>query len=859
MTFPPGTTIPAPTTPLTAATSDMAVIDGTADKPQTINETDEARLLLSLIKDYDKQEEFVRQTVISKCRKGMLYWNSLQYLAWDEVSHDWRTAEQIAEDDPTADIDPALYAKVVNVYKAHGEILIGALTAGLPTVRFPPKDADDPEDVSTSKAYTKIAELIQKHNRAKLLLMKALFILYNQGMVACYNENKSDYRFGSIKVPEYADFLVTDRSHYCPACGEQMGQDQFQTPAPPPMAGPPQAPMGPDGAGLPQQGLPQQEDPQAPLGTMGGSHEHAPTPSAPPSPPLPSISPMAGPMGAPPGPQGPTLPPQTCPSCGNQVQPDFEDQPSVQTQQVGEHDTPKNRECLEIYGPLNVKIPIWCKDQFSTPYVILETDEHVALLREIYSELADKIQASAYPDTWEREARIPTNYRNDFPRDIVTVQRVWLRPWALNNYINQDEAKILKGKYKDGVYVVIINHDLVAEIVPDKLDDHWTISESPLAETLHPEPIGAPMIPLQDIENETTNLTLETIEFGIPETFADPRTIDFDVYRRQEARPGQISPATAAAGHSLGESFYEVKASNLSREVAGFADRNTSQAQFVMGSYPSVYGGSAEGGSGTAREYELSRTSALQRLSSTWTIVQEWWAKALGKAVKSFADNMREDEKSVQAKGSSFINVWIRRAEISGNVGDVEPEISEAFPVSWSQKRDVIMNLMQMKDEDVSAVIRHPENAGLVASIIGVPELYIPGDDDRTKQLMEIAELIMTEPQMGQPDPMTGQPMMMSSVPITPDLDNNQIESEICKAWLISEVGQDAKKNNPGGYANVLAHKKEHDAEIARQAQAQAMQMAQAQGGPGGGDKNGPGPVNDKGLAKQAPPSAPPS
>jgi hypothetical protein len=118
-------------------------------------------------------------------------------------------------------------------------------------------------------------------------------------------------------------------------------------------------------------------------------------------------------------------------------------------------------------------------------------------------------------------------------------------PWALNNYINQDDAKPIKAKYKDGAYIVVINRTLVAEIVPDKLDDHWTISESPLAETLHPEPIGAPMIPLQDIENETTNLTLETIEFGIPETFADPRTIDFDAYKRQEARPGQISPATA--------------------------------------------------------------------------------------------------------------------------------------------------------------------------------------------------------------------------------------------------------------------------------------------------------------------------
>jgi hypothetical protein len=33
-------------------------------------------------------------------------------------------------------------------------------------------------------------------------------------------------------------------------------------------------------------------------------------------------------------------------------------------------------------------------------------------------------------------------------------------------------------------------------------------------------------------------------------------------------------------------------------------------------------------------------------------------------------------------------------------------------------KRDVIMNLMQMKDPDVSAVVRHPENAGLVATIM---------------------------------------------------------------------------------------------------------------------------------------------
>ena len=99
---------------------------------------------------------------------------------------------------------------------------------------------------------------------------------------------------------------------------------------------------------------------------------------------------------------------------------------------------------------------------------------------------------------------------------------------------------------------------------------------------------------------------------------------------------------------------------------------------------------------------------------------------------------------------------WIRQVDISGNVGDVEPEISEAFPVSWSQKRDVIMNLMQMKNPNVDAVIQHPENSSMVASIIGMPEMYIPGDDDRTKQLMEIADLVQSEPIMGPPDPMTG-------------------------------------------------------------------------------------------------------
>jgi hypothetical protein len=785
----------------------MDVISGKSDEGKLLSETDEARTIINLFQTYDKEEEFVRNEQVKRWRKHMHYWDGFQYLAWDESAGDWKTPSDIAREDPenlTHDIDPALYAKVVNIYKANGEIFIGALSSGTPQVRFFPKDADDHEDIVTARGKSKIAELIQRHNRARLLLMKSLFILYNQGMVCCYNENKADYRFGTVKEPEYGDVPVTDKTAHCPNCGFPINSERVDGHIPPPSPTP--GPQGPP-AGAPAGLLPASLPPPPDQAAMGGE----------------GTGPEAGleaglesgleNMGEelPPDMMSPDMGAATCPQCGSPIDtPEIEHSQDFENRQIGYTTSPKTRECLEIYGPLNVRIPAWVRDQASTPYLNLETEEHVALLREVYPELHDKIVSTAYPDTYEKESRVPSVYKHDFPRNQVTVSRVWFRPWALNILGADDpDRKALKAKYPDGFYCVILNKDIVAEIVPDKLDDHWTISEQPLAETLHADPIGSPAIPMQDITNELANLTLETIEFGIPEVFADTRVLDFESYHHQEARPGQISPASAPAGQRLSDGFHEVKAGTLSREVEYFADRIQQSTQFVMGTYPSIYGGTQEGGSGTAREYELSKASALQRLSSTWTIVQEWWCQIMKKAVESFVKNMKEDESYVTSKGSNFINVWIRQSEMSGETGEVEPEISETFPISWTQKRDVIMNLMQMGSEDINAVIRHPENAGMVASIIGVSGLYIPGDDDRNKQLAEIAELIVAEPQQVPPSPEN--PMgLIPSVPAEQDLDDHEIEADISKAWLKSEVGMDAKKNNPAGWANVMAHLKMH-------------------------------------------------
>jgi hypothetical protein len=97
----------------------------------------------------------------------------------------------------------------------------------------------------------------------------------------------------------------------------------------------------------------------------------------------------------------------------------------------------------------------------------------------------------------------------------------------------------------------------------------------------------------------------------------------------------------------------------------------------------------------------------------------------------------------------------------------------------------------------------------------------VPGEDDRQKQYEEILQLVNSEPIVLPPQPeQMMQAMMMGapppqeeefpSVEVDPDVDNHQIEADICRRWLISEAGRLCKMDNPKGYKNVLLHFKMH-------------------------------------------------
>jgi len=527
---------------------------------------------------------------------------------------------------------------------------------------------------------------------------------------------------------------------------------------------------------------------------------------------------------------------ELCPNCSRTVIPQLSQQSVTITRMVGVTKHPKSRVMMEVYGGLFVKVPVWARTQSECSYLIYSYETHYANVIAKYPELRDKIQKGvANYDMYEQWGRTSPQYRGEHPVNNVTVRNCWLRPCSFN-ILNEDETKELNKLYPDGVKVCIVNDD-VAHAENEALDDSWTLTYNPLSDFIHFDPIGLLLTSVQDITNDLISLTLQTIEHGIPQTFADPKVLNFNAYRNSEVIPGGIYPATPKSGKNLGDGFYEVKTATLSQEVLPFAQKIQEIGQVVSGALPSLFGGQMSG-SRTASEYSMSKNQALQRLQTQWKMLSMWWKTVFGKVIPMYMKEVKEDEKQVKKdEFGNFINVFIRKAELEGKIGSVEIEANENLPITWNQQKDAVMELFQLNNDAVMATLASPENLPFIKKAIGLNDYIIPGEDDRQKQYEEIQQLINSEPIEMPPDPMMMQQAMMSgmeppppqrlpSVPADQDVDDHEIESDICRRWLVSDAGRLCKTDNPAGYENVLLHMKMHKDIMQQQMMEAQMQQA---------------------------------
>jgi DNA-directed RNA polymerase subunit RPC12/RpoP len=505
----------------------------------------------------------------------------------------------------------------------------------------------------------------------------------------------------------------------------------------------------------------------------------------------------------------------SCPECSFRGMPDLYPQIMYVNEPVKWENTPKGQTKFEILGPTFVKFPIYARDQFEGGYLIYRYEGNIHAFQVEYQnfELQDKHDSESY----ERWARLPIEYNNEVPQHIATKREAWFRPKYYAT-LGEEKYQILVNEYPDGFKCCVIGDTVVSKKIAN-LDDEWTISIDPRADFVHAEPLGNTAVPIQDAENDTFNLGLQCIEYGVPETFAHPKTLNFEKYSNSKASPGMVSPAVPySPDKSLADGFHTIKTATLSSEYSNFEKGLESKGQFVTGAMASIFGGAPTAGSRTADEYRQSNARALQRLQIPLRMIRVFWSDMIYKCVVDYAKNMREDEKHTDKKAGTYVSIWISKSSLNGKAGQVTPDLNEQLPLSWAQKRDFISSMIEKSPEMAGTILMHPNNADLLKSFTGINEIYIPGEHDVHKQTVEFQQIVSG-----------------LEVPIDVFVDDHSVHKLVLKDILVSPIGMGLDEET---YARCIKHYQEHEAAEQAKMQAPAGKMPPGEAPPSAIESN---------------------
>lgn len=695
------------------------------------------KALRDLVDEFERDDQTVRERQLRQWKRLKYLWDGFSNLWWSETAHDWRIFDL---QQATSNVgDSAFYDKPVNVFKALLESIIAALSAQVPAIKCYPDDAQNALDILTAKGGDRIAELVSKHNDGPLLFIHALYLFCTEGMLAAHNKSVSDEKFGTYPQKNFKEEEITQKNPYCPSCGQPYQPLDISTNA-------------------------DEEDEFQPGDDDVVSHDML----------------NKGEM--------------ICRNCLEQVDPELKNEKIIVQRFTGVTQEPKSRQIIEVYGGLNVKVPNYARCQKDIPYLRLSWEAHKSDALSKYKFLHNKgLDSAGGSDIYERWARNSLQYFGEFPMNTITWNHWWFRPQAFECIKDEPLRNALKKRFPDGAFVCYCN-DEYCESYNCDLDDEWTIAYNPLADFIHYEPLGMLLVSVQEIINEVISLTLQTIEHGIPQTFADTEVLNFKAYKQAEARPGDIFPVKPKGGKTLDQGFFTVKTATLSQEVLPFSEKMMDLGQLASGALPSLWGGAQPNSSKTAAQYSMSRAQSLQRLQTPWKVLTFWWKNIFAKVIPQYIKTMKEDERWVEkGKVNEFINVIVSMADMQGRLGSVELEANEQLPQTWGQNRDIVMQLMGLNNPAILSALTDPENIEALAEAIGLDNFEIPGEDDRTKQYEEISLMLQG-----------------AQVQIDPLVDDHKIEADICRRWCVSEAGRSAKVNNQQAYQAVIQHMQQH-------------------------------------------------
>ena len=510
---------------------------------------------------------------------------------------------------------------------------------------------------------------------------------------------------------------------------------------------------------------------------------------------------------------------------------------------------PRGGEVIDAYGVLESKVPITSQRVTGFDFRQLAFEIGMGAAKSMYPWVAKRLQGGAPGPgeyAFDRTTRIAVTQglrmlqqTGDTVSQLATWERDWIRPSFYTEIANDDDRLWMENNYPDGCKVEWIG-TTYCRSQNESMDDHWT--------DVHPLPgdgqatpsCGYLLMPIQDALLDLTDLKMERSMKSIPAIWCT-KVADLQAMSKQKAGPGAHYPlGDLPQGTTAEQQFWPEPTPQVpSDEDNMWNVLQSTLPQSLTGLYPAALGESDPSNS-TLGGIKLLQAASKGQSGVAWSAFREGYAKSMMQLIRigAYYRASEMDEDGMVRIDDTLVDL----EDLHDGNWACEPDGDESYPNTHSERKEALTEIIQLPF--AAPLMAQPKNLALAKDLLGLEDLEIPGADSEEKQMSEIKQLLEEPPipnlqamatyklaaaaaqLSGQPAPPQPAPeaLLEPSVPIDPEVDDSQAEYTVCKNWLNSPTGQQAKRDNPEGYMNVRLHMLAHKAQNTKDQQ-QAMQL----------------------------------
>lgn len=504
---------------------------------------------------------------------------------------------------------------------------------------------------------------------------------------------------------------------------------------------------------------------------------------------------------------------------------------------------PAGAEVVTCYGKLESKVPVNSMTLADMPFVQVSREYDITIAKAMFPQCADQIKpggSTSGENELDRIARInaalglEASYvtGDSMVRDC-TIQRTWMRPSFFMEVKRADIRRCLMDKFPDGCHVIMASDTFIGAR-NENMDDHLTLVQAYPGSGQNRIAIMSKVLSLQKRLNNWMDLLNDYFIRTVPARYINTDVFNVEAIKNQPSKPGPFIPFSLRNTPTIQnpqQMIFVEPAPTPQPAMPQFIQLFMEQyPQLLSGALPSVFGAASD--TDTATGIAIQRDQALGRLGTPWHSIQVATCSYFKQAVQLAA---RCRTKPVMATDSEGVNVRIALTDLRGNILAF-PEQDSNFPESWNQKQARYQQIIANATGNPFAehLLTLPSNLKVARDMAGFQEFKVPAADSYEKQMGEFEVLTKTAPlpnpqkqqamvmalQQGNPQLLLQaqqMPDMVSSVPIDPVTDNNEIEAQACLDFINSPKGRKLRNGtaeDKAAFENVKLHFMEHKAQV---------------------------------------------